>query len=86
MSTVGYKELQQSALEKNPWNEKAIFCNSSRLQQRSIQLRTHMSVLLSAKKDTPPRYLSLRIEERFVEKKAQNNGNSRAALAYFLQA
>ena len=55
MSTVGYKELQQSALEKNLWNEKAIFCNSSRLQQRRIQLRTHMSVLLCAKRDTPPK-------------------------------
>ena len=31
----------------------------------------------------PPRYLSLRIEERFVEKKAQNNGSGRAAMTCF---
>ena len=54
MSTVGYKELQQSALEKNPWNEKAIFCNSTRLQQRRIQLRMHMSVLFVLQRRTLP--------------------------------
>ena len=32
-------------------------------------IQRSMSVLLWAKKETPPRYLSLQIEERFVEKK-----------------